>query len=342
MIRLNHICKMSIREITYKTYKTLWAKNISCKSGEFTDYCEKYRSYRHMVRASNKDSRIDGSNFYMAARPNPCAGIGHQIANWNAGYWFARQFGLKFAHIPFSTQRAPFVSGKWDKFLNFGANEARVKDLLRKGYQAVLLPRFDETKQDEISIISDIIGSYSGRKIVFILEQDQFYMRQYDLSLMLRAKFFAIHPESESPFSNQYTNIVIHIRRGDIVALGKQQSCENDIRWLSNSYYVNALKYTLGFQFKKPIRIYLFSQGREEDFDEFREFDNIEFCLDLDEIETFRRFVFADYLITSKSSFSYKAGLINKGIKIAPRRFWHAYPETNEWLLLDDYGNPTF
>ena len=51
-------------------------------------------------------------NMYFAAMPNPGAGIGHQIANWIAGLWFAEQFGLKFAHIPFSDV-------KWEEFLGF-------------------------------------------------------------------------------------------------------------------------------------------------------------------------------------------------------------------------------
>lgn len=33
-------------------------------------------------------------NQYFAAIPNRGAGIGHQLANWIAGYWFARIFEL--------------------------------------------------------------------------------------------------------------------------------------------------------------------------------------------------------------------------------------------------------
>ena len=51
---------------------------------------------------------------------------------------------------------------------------------------------------------------------------------------------------------------------------------------------------------------------------------------------TFLHFVYADLLITSKSSFSYKAALINRGIKLCPKQFWHKYPKNNKnWVLID-------
>ena len=46
-----------------------------------------YKSYWHM-RLQKKLPEEKYQN-YFAARPNPGAGIGHQMANWIAGYWFA-------------------------------------------------------------------------------------------------------------------------------------------------------------------------------------------------------------------------------------------------------------
>ena len=46
--------------------------------------------------------------------------------------------------------------------------------------------------------------------------------------------------------------------------------------------------------------------------------------------------VYADCLITSKSSFSYKPALLSDGIKISPINFWHGYPKTSDWLLASD------
>jgi hypothetical protein len=49
--------------------------------------------------------------------------------------------------------------------------------------------------------------------------------------------------------------------------------------------------------------------------------------------------VYADLLITSKSSFSYKPALLNKGIKLCPKKFWHDYPSMEDWVLADENGN---
>lgn len=82
-----------------------------------------YRSYWHYL--FHKSEAGKNTSCYYSARPNPGAGIGHQIANWIAGYWFAQQFRLKFAHIPFSTK-------KWDDFLGFGYGNPQVEDLKKK------------------------------------------------------------------------------------------------------------------------------------------------------------------------------------------------------------------
>ena len=49
--------------------------------------------------------------------------------------------------------------------------------------------------------------------------------------------------------------------------------------------------------------------------------------------------VVADILILSPSSFSYKAGIISRGIKIAKYPWWHEIPNNSEWLRSDEDGN---
>ena len=82
----------------------------------------------------------------------------------------------------------------------------------------------------------------------------------------------------------------------------------------------------------------MFSQGKKEDFLEFTEFQNIHFCLDMGAQESFLHMVYADVLITSKSSFSYKPALLNRGIKFVPVDFWHGYPKEKNWILLNETG----
>lgn len=54
---------------------------------------------------------------------------------------------------------------------------------------------------------------------------------------------------------------------------------------------------------------------------------------------SFLHMVYADALIMSKSSFSYKPALLNRGIKFCPADFWHGYPKTTDWILLDEEGD---
>lgn len=111
-------------------------------------------------------------------------------------------------------------------------------------------------------------------------------------------------------------------------------------RYQSNEYFVNALKTALKvLKDKENIQIYLFSQGEEKDFSEFSEFVNLHFCLDMSAQDSFLHMVYADALITSKSSFSYKPALLNKGIKFCPADFWHGYPDSEDWVIIDSKGN---
>lgn len=57
--------------------------------------------------------------------------------------------------------------------------------------------------------------------------------------------------------------------------------------------------------------------------------------------DSFLHIVYADVLITSKSSFSYKPALINRGLKICPENFWHGYPKSDDFVLTDEEGRFT-
>ena len=112
------------------------------------------------------------------------------------------------------------------------------------------------------------------------------------------------------------------------------------MRFLSNDYFYKVLSETLHkVQTDKPIHIYFFSQGTPEDYPEFNEFQNLHWCMDMNASASFLHMVYADLLITSKSSFSYKPALINRGIKVSPQNFWHGYPKSEQWLLVDNNGN---
>lgn len=290
-----------------------------------------YKSYWHYL-LSNKNKSNTNNTCYYSARPNPEAGIGHQIANWIAGYWYAKQYRLKFAHIPFSTST-------WDEILGFGNDETTVAELKNKGYKTRRLPLFDENNKKEVELNKKIIQSYAGEKVVFIAEQDQFYRNQYGVMDELKKKFYSAPARKNDHliYSPDNFNIAIHVRRGDIMADPSNPNLA--MRYLSNDYFEKVLEQVVtNLHTAKPIHIYFFSQGKPEDYPEFAKYKNLHWCLDMNAQESFLHFVYADLLITSKSSFSYKPALLNNGIKVCPKNFWHGYPNTKDWILCENDG----
>lgn len=289
-----------------------------------------YRSYWHFLFHRHCEGGLD--DVFYTARPNPGAGIGHQMANWIAGYWWAKQFGLKFAHIPFSTK-------SWDDFLGFGEGEITVKKLREKGYVVRRLPRFNESNPEEVQMQRDIIASYSGMKVVFVAEQDQGYKNQYGVMEDIQRKFYNAPARKNDSliYDKNHYNIAVHARRGDIMSNPNNPNLK--MRILSNQYFFIALRNAIDFLITdKEIHIYFFSQGSPNDFPEFKEFQNLHWCFDMSAQQSFLHMVYADLLITSRSSFSYKPALLNKGIKLCPKDFWHGYPESDDWVLCDNNG----
>ncbi len=294
-----------------------------------------YRSYWHYRIQRNKqnlDNRVRNESHFLTQRPNYGAGIGHQLANWNSGLFFANYFNVRYAHSPFSTD-------KWESFFGFGENEIHVSDLEEsKGYKVVRLPRFDSTSNYEINLIANIISSYKSDKVLFFLELDQGYKRQYETKDVLSEKFFSAKSRSNDNliFVPDAFNIAVHIRR--------RMKIETTEVWrtrgLENEYFVNALSLALNtIETEKKIEIYLFSQGDIEEFSEFEKFKNMHYCMDMGPIDSVLHMINADLLISSKSSFSYNPALISKGIQIVPKTFWHSYPGTSQYILADNDGN---
>lgn len=328
---------MSILEYTFKLERKLYSYYFNyIISKPFTNYCKYYKSYRH---AQKHQAKFKYTN-YIAARPNPGAGIGHQMANWMAGYHLAQRLGLNFANIPFSNVHRPYFPTQWNDFLGFGRKEESYSSLLSKGYKKVLLPRFHETDNNQYGVIEQIIKSYSDERVVFLCEQDQFYRELQTLIPDLQRKFYKAptRKADKLTYARDHFNIAIHVRRGDIMEDPTNPNLA--IRYLSNDYFEKVLNQVLEkVETDKPIHIYFFSQGKPEDYPEFVIYPNLHWCMNMGAMESFLHMVYADVLITSKSSFSYKAALLNRGIKICPKNFWHGYPNTNNWIMVDNEGN---
>jgi hypothetical protein len=323
---------MDFNDISGKISRRLWERVVvHSRNKAFYPYL-----YTSVWHSKLLGSKTGNQKQYFSSVPNPGAGIGHQMANWIAGYWFAQQFGLKFAHIPFS-------NAKWEDFLGFGRYEVQVDNLVKNfDFKKVLLPLFDEHNQPEVNLIRSILLSYQGQNVVFITEQDQFYRDQFGVQNGLQEKFFTAPSRINDRliFSNENFNIAIHVRRGDIINTVGAVNENLNMRFQQNDYFIKVLSSVISeLKVDRPVMIYLFSQGEANDFKDFKNFNNIFFCLDMSAMDSFLHMVKADLLITSKSSFSYKPALLSKGIKVCPEKFWHGYPNTDTWILANDQGD---
>jgi hypothetical protein len=304
------------------------------KNTKLYPFC--FTSYWHYLLHKSKGYTVT-EEMYFTCRPHLFAGIGHQMANWIAGYWWSKQLGLKFAHIPFSTK-------VWDDFLGFGYNEPQVKKLSKNGYKIIRIPEFSENHITSIELVKRIISSYKDRKVIFIPPQDHGYKDQFGIMNDLKKKFnnapFRI--KDNLVYSKSNYNIAIHVRRTVIIEgrVIDESKDTKSLRWLSNNYYFKVLEQVLNtIVVSKPIVIHIFSTAEHEEFEEFKAFGNIFWGNNMDEYNSFLHLVRADLLITSKSSFSYKPALISDGVKICPETFWHNYPDTNDYILADNLGN---
>lgn len=97
--KIKNAGKSNLLEKTKRKIRNTWVTKL--RNTNFYKYC--YSSYWHLcLVCGHKMVNRNNMDLYFAARPNPGAGIRHQMANWILGYWFAKRFGIYFAYVPFS------------------------------------------------------------------------------------------------------------------------------------------------------------------------------------------------------------------------------------------------
>ena len=181
-----------------------------------------------------------------------------------------------------------------------------------------------------------------SQKVIFFLEQDQYYKKQYEITDYIKEKFFSSKQRKKDKiiYKNKDLNIAVHIRLPMIIedVVKRYNDANYTVNIINQSFNMldNFLKKIIT---KKNVKIFIFTQFYNKNLEIFKKFKNVEYCYKLSPYKSFINLVHADVLLTSKSSFSYKAGLINKGIKISPKFFWHGYPRNDKnWILADTNG----
>lgn len=259
----------------------------------------------------------DSQRRYITGQPHPYAGIGHQLANWNAALVFATQYNLQLVHQPLST-----ASGNnWEEFLDFGNGEMQYQEIIKdKSIKKVNLPRIRWIEEDLYGhqVINEIINyTYPESNILFQLASDCTAPNVYDhttTSPILRNKYW--NTRAKSPIDSDYKtdglNIACHVRRGDIVTTNNDPNLRK--RWLDNTYFLKIINKITPLLTAYKIYIHIFSQGEIGDFRDFEVLNNVIYHINEDQYKTFHSMIIADILILSPSSFSYKAGMISSGI----------------------------
>lgn len=300
-----------------------------------------FSSYRFYRLHKNRDCQSSKTGeAYLTQKPNRGAGIGHQLGNWLSGFCVAKKLNIPYVYSEFPNVSMR-ESDAWDTFLGFGENLPKEKDLKAKGFRVRKLPYVDVNNQEEVNLLNEIIQTHvkHGKKVIFHLELDQFYENLQESLPELQELFYSAESRKKDQlvYEKDCINIAVHIRRGDIVKGQENNDPSLTKRWLDNAYYLELLKVIEGMiPEEKKYRIYIFSQGTEEDFKEFSEIKNIEYCFQMPAMESFLHMIMADILIISKSSFSYKPALLSKGLKICPEHFWHGYPQNDMWIKVDE------
>ncbi len=266
-----------------------------------------------MNQTTSRETKI--SNYYITCS-GKTDGIGAQAQAIFSTMLFAQESGIRYVHTPFISVAHDQPSEEWECFFNLGQDELALADsnVTSLPVLSVNQPSTDLEPDTLYAIphchsFADLSNNVNG------------YSRLKDKFL---TKYHASSKKAYGSFYRQgKVNIAIHVRRGDVSA--------NSFRHTDNVYYrslLNSLTLIMD-DLKTDVSIHLYSQGA---LDQFSDLDGLDVSYHLDEcpFSAFVNMVSADILITAKSSFSYCAALLSKGI-IIYEPFWHT--PIDDWII---------
>ena len=165
--------------------------------------------------------------------------------------------------------------------------------------------------------ISDNVNILDGGETYKFIQSNMDAVFNSDIFKSYKTFF---HADKINRFDQTYMNIAVHIR-----TLGNFER-ENDrfrpgTHDVPYTYFLNCMNAIRKTHADKKLKFHIYSQGDESLFKEFVADDTI---LHLNEkvLDTFSDLVFADVLVTTRSSFSYLAALLSNN-DIYYLEFWH-------------------
>jgi hypothetical protein len=260
-------------------------------------------------------------------------GAGSQALARMSAIALANRYGLTYVHTPFRGMQVAEGPGAtdiykpdeawgatWERIFNLGHGEISVADCA--------LPRLEieEFMADRKWWSSPCLLSAGYFSMILDRIPDAYLA----VAPRLREKYFlGTTPRPKS----DVVEVCAHLRRGLDVTRDNPETAhryvDNDIMAKSISMTQSVLR-ELGL----ASRVRLFSLGDEKDFASLRDL-GFELCLNTKAIPTFQAFVEADVLITTKSSFSYAAAILNDGVKLYDR---FARAPMSHWIVRESDG----
>ena len=207
----------------------------------------------------------------------------------------------------------------------------------------VLLPLIPDSDSPEQSALIGRIVRHYARKgpCLFQLYFGQNSYRQDQTSHILRDKYFSKRLAYPMPDcrTRATINVSVHVRRRNQEDMSNPTVHDPNgpaykARYRDDAFFISACRDIASALGADRVKFNIFSQGQETSFRDFACLPNVSFFLDEDVLKTFHNIVMGDILVLSPSSFSFKAGMISKGLKIAAEPWWHYIPDNSEWCRL--------
>ena len=185
-----------------------------------------------------------------------------------------------------------------------------------------------------INVSTEIRQSSSLYSLFDVQKHCPYFMKNINLYFDRNFKNHMLPKIKANPWKKSTNKILcVHIRRGDV-------NKNNKRRYTEDQTYINLINSII--QKHQNIDIHIFS---EKQFNgNIRLFENNKTTLHLSQGGGFNNFnkifddilfmIYSDYLIMSKSGFSYVAGLLNKNIIYFNNKFWCGY--LNNFFIYDD------
>jgi hypothetical protein len=272
---------------------------------------------------------------FLMSLPHPTTGIGHSFSEWNTGRIIAKSCDLEFIHTP--------LPKEWESFLDLRVSNKTFSDIQHiPNLKIVHLPCFDYRSCNPCIEVKKTVDTIElDRPILFVLAPGQ---NLYDHSLFLddlRGRYLKDLWNSDQIIfdrieKNYSIEIVVHIRRGDVVEMKKKKQGNWEERYVELEYFRNILKVLSQILDGYSFNIKIFSQGREEEFHSFLDFQNTSLFINFNQNQTLAQMIKSDILVLSPSGFSFMAGLFSQGLKLARVPWWHLIPETQDWCQISN------